>query len=78
VRGNTSIFAANRSYMFLFSTSGIGRIDPSMLCLHCIALITTLIASLSERVEPGQVSLHVDVVLMRVVICDVYPVGVDF
>ena len=49
-----------------------------MLHSRCMALITTLVASLSERIEPGKVVLHVDTVLMRIVICDVYPVGVGF
>ncbi len=58
IRGNASILAAHRSYMFPFSASGIGRIDPSMLHSRCIALITMLGALLSERVEPGHVILH--------------------
>ena len=74
-RGNASIFSPHRSYMFPFSTSG--RINPPMLRLRCIALIMMLIASLSH-VEPGQVIFHVKTVLTRVVICDVYCVGVDF
>ena len=77
-RGYVSIFATPRSYMFTFSASVIGHIDRSMLLLRCIALIMTLVASLSEHVKPGQVTLHVNTVLTRVVICNVYPVSVDF
>jgi hypothetical protein len=71
-------FATPRSYMFTFGASVIGHIDRSMLLLRCIALIMTLVASLSEHVKPGQVTLHVNTVLTRVVICNVYPVSIDF
>jgi len=37
-----------------------------------------LVASLSKRVEPRQVILHIDTVLMPVVIHDMYHVGIDF
>jgi hypothetical protein len=52
-RGKASIFAAHRSYMFLFSPSGIRSINQSTVHSHCIALIRTLVALLSERVKPA-------------------------